>query len=406
MTAIFVLLAAVALMLALHPYVTFPLSLIILARFRNRPQLPVAESAVKAGPLTSPETDRPEIAILLCVHNEENIIHGRIDYLLELADSVPCTQILVYSDGSTDGTNDILRSYEHRITLVESTERHGKTHGMNLLVSLTSCRLIVFTDAAVRIGTDALTNVIRHFEDPDVGCVCGQIIAVVGNNEGKTSSTSDTSIKYWAFDALIRQLETRITSVIGAHGPLFAIRHELHEPPPVDVFDDFYLSMAILYNGHRVVQADDVIGFKETATKREDEYARKIRISCQAFHVHRLMKTRLQQQTLLIRYLYAGHKTLRWLTIFSLAGAIFFATLALLSANFHTLVIVAWVVFAGILTLGYAGVKPCSWISEALLLLMATGIGVIQSIRGDVYQTWSSAASSRRTHSTDTTSRQ
>jgi len=403
MIFVFTLLATFALVLAMHPFVTYPLSLVVLARLRRSPQRPAAAPDVQYhSPAAS---DRPNIAILLCVHNEAKVIRGRIDNLLMLADTVPGTRILVYTDASTDGTVEILKSYGQRITLVESTERQGKTYGMNLLVTRTNAQLIVFTDAAVRMNTNALTNLIKHFDDPQVGCVCGKIIATVFSDDVRNSTTANTSVKYWAFDAFIRRLESSIASVIGAHGPLFAIRRDLHESVPNELFDDFYLSMAILYNGHRIIQAEDVLGFKAVATRSTDEYTRKIRIACQAFNIHRIQKPRLQQQTWLVRYLYAGHKTLRWLTIFLLAAAALFFTLAFITAKFYSLVIIAWGAFAAFMALGIAGVKPFSFISEAVFLLVATGVGVIQSLRGTVYQTWSSAASARRTESMKTLSR-
>jgi cellulose synthase/poly-beta-1,6-N-acetylglucosamine synthase-like glycosyltransferase len=393
MIVLFSVLACIALLLALHPYTTFPLSLAVLARLRNKPEQPkmYASRPKESG---ANESQAP-VAILLCVHNEENVIEARMRNLIELADQIPGTEILVYTDGSTDSTVDILRTFGERITLEVSPERTGKTHGMNLLVTRTQARLIVFTDAAVKMNNESLPNMMRHFDDPDVGCVCGRIIAVSGGANDEITATADTSIKYWAFDALIRRLETKVASVMGAHGPLFAIRRSVHEPAPIEYFDDFYVSMAVLYNGHRIVQAEDFCGFKAVATRREDEYRRKIRIACQSFHIHRIMKPRLQQQTSLVRYLYAGHKTLRWLTIFSLAAAALFGSVALAFGGFGLLVLIGWAVFAAGIGLGFAGIKPFAQGLEAFGALVANGVGVIESLNGKVYQTWASAKSAR-----------
>lgn len=393
MIVLFSILACIALVLAFHPYTTFPLSLAALARLRKQPEQP---RMYATRPQESAETaSQAPIAVLLCVHNEENVIEGRMRNLIELADQTPGTEILVYTDGSTDNTVEILRSFGDRITLEVSPERTGKTQGMNLLVTKTNARLIVFTDAAVRMNNESLPNMMRHFDDPDVGCVCGRIVAVSGGANDEITATADTSIKYWAFDALIRRLETKVASVMGAHGPLFAIRRSVHEPAPIEYFDDFYVSMAVLYNGHRIVQAEDFCGFKAVATRREDEYRRKIRIACQSFHIHRIMKPRLKQQTPLVRYLYAGHKTLRWLTIFSLGAAALFGSIALVLAGFAMLVLLAWAIFALLMALGFAGIKPFAQGLEAVAALVANGVGVIESLNGKVYQTWASAKSAR-----------
>ena len=394
MTLFFAILTFAALALAIHPYTTFPLSLMVLDKFRRNPQAPANADNKPVAPVNN--YSRPQIAILLCVHNEEQLIKARLLNLIALADEMPETEILVYTDGSTDGTVDILRQFGERITLHVSNERYGKTYGMNLLVTLTNAQLIVFTDAAVQMSTESLPNMVRHFDADDVGCVCGRIIAVSGGKDEILSATANTSIKYWAFDALIRRLETRIASVMGAHGPLFAIRREVHEPAPVEVFDDFYVSMAVLYNGHRVIQAEDFCGLKAVATKREDEFRRKIRIACQAFHIHRALKSRLHRQTWLIRYLYAGHKTLRWLTIFSMLAALVFGTVFLSLTGLGLLAIAGWIGLTILVVLGFGNVKPFSQVLDGLLALVANGVGVIESMNGKFYQTWVSAKSARQ----------
>ena len=393
MILFFSILTFIALVLAIHPYTTFPLSLMVLDKLRKDPQAPINAYSRPVAPVGN--AANPLIAILLCVHNEERVIEARMHNLIMLADEIPGTEILVYTDGSTDGTVNILRKFVDRITLHISNERHGKTYGMNLLVTLTNAQLIVFTDAAVQMNTDSLPNMTRHFDADDVGCVCGRIIAVNHVEDEASSATADTSIKYWAFDAVIRRLETRIASVMGAHGPLFAIRREVHEPAPVDVFDDFYVSMAVLYNGHRVIQAEDFCGFKAVATKREDEYRRKIRIACQAFNIHQILKPRLCTQTRLIRYLYAGHKTLRWLTIFSLLAGALSATVVLSLTGFGLLAVAGWLGLAFATALGFAGVKPFGQALDGVLALVANGVGVVESLNGKFYQTWTSAKSAR-----------
>ena len=281
-----------------------------------------------------------------------------------------------------------------------------------------------------------------HFKDPAIGCVCGQIIAhdhsaelfhaSSGNNAANspdstiaantlnstsaanstditnaadrtsaastlnTTSTADTTVKSWAFDAAIRHMETRVASVIGAHGPLFAIRRHLHKAVPVDLIDDFYVSMLILFDGHRVVQADDFVGFKTVALRRKDEYDRKVRIACQSYNVHKAIRPALRQQPLLIRYLYASHKTLRWTTIFSLMLAVVFGAFALIAAG--NAVLLGWMVglAAVILVPGCMGVKPFNRVIDALLPFIANGMGIIKSLQGHKYQTWASPASARR----------
>ena len=391
-------LALVALFLAIHPFITYPLSLALLSRLGVRDKAPVERGSARiAGGTGTPAADKARtVTICLSVFNEERVIDQRIANLLEIARSVPGTRISVYADGSTDGTVDKLRALGDRIDLVVSPARLGKTHGMNLLVARATSDIIVFTDAAVTMGPKALPAMLAHFQaDPAVGCVCGRIVAVKGGDEQDYSETASTSKRYWAFDATIRDLETRVASVIGAHGPLFAIRRSLHSPAPVEYFDDFFVSMDILLKGHRSIQSDEFIAYKAVATRREDEFRRKIRIACQSFHIHRLLVPRLRRQSLLIRYCYASHKTLRWLTIFSLAAAALLGTAWALSVGHGLYALAAWLLFGAMMALGSMNVRPFSAGYEVMAALVANGIGVLQSRRGVVYQTWTPANSAR-----------
>ena len=395
MSIVFFLFSVMAVLVALHPYVSYPISLYILSRLRSQPS---GSASSNRNPIALC-SQQPRLAILMCVYNEERDIRQKVDDLLLHCESLNNTQILIYSDGSTDSTVDVLQKYADQITILASSKRRGKTHGMNSLVELADAEILVFTDAAVRMGEHAMNNLLSYFKDPAIGCVCARITAydqdaetLAGRN---TTSTADISVKSWAFDAAIRRLETRVASVIGAHGPLFAIRRELHKAVPEDLIDDLYLSMAILIDGHRVVQADDVVGLKTVAKQRKDEYARKVRIACQAFNVHKEIRPALRKQPLLIRYLYASHKTLRWTTIYSLIVAFVFAACALISAGFVVPLLWLSAVFAALLFLGYLNVRPFNRVIDVLLPLIANGMGIIESLRGKRYRTWASAASAR-----------
>ena len=390
------ILALLALFLAIHPFVTYPLTLAVLSRLGVRDKAPVERRPLRTGADGAGREPAQTVTICLSVFNEERVIDQRIANLIEIARSVPGTRISVYADGSTDGTVARLRALGDQIDLIVSPARLGKTHGMNLLVARATTDIIVFTDAAVTMGPNALPSMLREFQaDPAVGCVCGRIVAVKGGDDASFSVTASTSKRYWAFDATVRDLESRVASVIGAHGPLFAIRRSLHSPAPVEYFDDFFVSMDILLKGHRAIQSDEFVAYKAVATKRGDEFRRKIRIACQSFHIHRLLAPRLRQQSALIRYCYASHKTLRWLTIFSLAAAALAGTGWMIATGLGLYALSAWLLFGALMALGSLHVRPFSAGYEVMCALVATGIGVLQSMRGVVYQTWTPANSAR-----------
>src|SRR5262245_3607670 len=122
---VFVLLSALCLLAALHPFITYPLSLWFLSRFRPRPLKPAADAALE-----------PDLAILMCAYNEEHVIEEKAENLLRLKAAYPKIELLVYVDAASDRTAELLKQYEDQIRVVVSTERTGKTPGMNLLMSM------------------------------------------------------------------------------------------------------------------------------------------------------------------------------------------------------------------------------------------------------------------------------
>jgi hypothetical protein len=374
-----VLLAAVA----LHPFVTYPLTLLVLRRLRPRPVRLEGGEELAA---------HASVALCVCAYNEARIIGRTVEQMIALRERVPQLEILVYVDGATDGTADILRGFGDAIRFVASPTRHGKTHGMNTLVGMTSAEFVVFTDANVTFAPDAIPNLLRRFADPEVGCVCGHLVYT----RAASTATAATGSLYWQLEEYIKGLESEVGSVTGADGSIFAIRRALHRPPPPDIIDDMYVSLAILCGGHRVVRAGDALAFEPVVSRSSDEFQRKIRISCQSFNVNRALWHGLMRLPPVERSMYIGHRLLRWGTPYLLVLATLLAVAGLAMAG-------AWALLA-LLLAGAAGwalwawLRPASAAGKVLSILgafAATGIGVWRSIQGERFQTWSPPVSAR-----------
>ena len=295
---------ALALLLAAHPFVTYPMSLRVLVRLRPRPLRPAPATA-------------PTIALCVCAYNEERVIEAKVENMLAMRAAVPDLEILVYVDAASDRTAEILRGYGAHIQLVAGTVRHGKTHGMNLLVGMTAAELVVFSDANVMFDADAVPRLVAPFADPEVGAVCGHLVYTgPGGN-----ATAETGSRYWRLEERIKALESASGSVMGADGSIFAIRRRLHRPPPPDLIDDMFVSLSVLCGGARIVRAADARAYEESVSRPAEEFRRKIRIACQAFNVHRALRPALRRMPLVDRYKYVSHKLLRWLAIYLLAAS-------------------------------------------------------------------------------------
>lgn len=382
MTTLLLTSGAIFFLLAIHPFVTYPLSLAVIRKLS--PPKPLNLGVDKTP---------PSFAVCMCAYNEERVIDAKLRNLLALREEMGGLEILVYVDAASDRTADILRGYEDRITLHVSPERHGKTHGMNLLVSRATASIVVFTDANVMLDIQALRRLARYFTDPTIGCVCGHLIYT----NADSSVTAASGSLYWRLEEGIKKLEEATGSIMGADGSLFAIRRALHHPPPDHIIDDMYVSFQILCDGYRLVQADDVRAYEESVTSGREEFRRKVRIACQAFNVHRLLWPRLRRLDGLTLYKYVSHKLIRWLSIYFLALAGLAFEGALLAAGLEGIAAGLALGFGLALALGhFASVKPFAQVADILAALLGAGLGVWQSLRGSRYQTWTPAASIRK----------
>ena len=378
MATILIAAGAALVALGIYPFVIYPALLALLARVAPRPLIAGAPPAGR-------------VALCVCAYNEVGVIRRKVENMLAQRAAVPGLEILVYVDAASDGTAAILREYEPRIRLHVSPARHGKTHGMNLLVASTDAEFVVFTDANVMFAPDAIPRLLAPFADPAVGCVCGHLVYV----SSTASATAETGSLYWRLEEAIKRLESATGSAMGADGSIFAIRRALHRPPPPDIIDDMYVSLAIACDGKRVVRAGDARAEEESVGRPAEEFRRKVRISCQAFNVHRLLWPRLKRLDAVSLWKYVSHKLLRWFAIYLLAaGALLLAAGLALASAWATLALLAGI---GVATLvaAAAGFGPARKLTEVASALAATGLGVWKSIRGERFQTWTPAASIR-----------
>jgi cellulose synthase/poly-beta-1,6-N-acetylglucosamine synthase-like glycosyltransferase len=382
MESVFFVAAAVFLILAVHPFVTYPLSLKLLKALRGK---------VPAKSDVAPDRSL-SFAICMCAYNEERVIEAKVRNLLELRQREPGLSIHIYVDAATDRTADILRRYDGEIDLHVAPERHGKTYGMNLLSSRANADILIFTDANVFLDLDCIEDLRRHFADRSIGCVCGNL----NYTNSDQSITAQSGSLYWRFEEALKRLESDTGSMIGADGSIFAIRRQLRHPPPDHIIDDMYVSLMTIVDGYRLVQARDVRAYEESVPHATEEFSRKVRIACQAFNVHRLLWPRLRTLDPLTRYKYLSHKFIRWLSIYFLAGAVVSFLFGLVLAGYAGLAFAALAV--GCLAL-WAGarwqIKPFCQIFDVLTALAGAGLGVWRSLRGERFQTWTPAASIR-----------
>lgn len=380
---IFFTAAAVLLLIALHPFVFYPASLRILKAMRAK-----QPAVVRVG-----APPQQNYSICVCAYNEAPIIRATIESLLALRATAPDLQILLHVDGNGDGTADIARAYGESIDVVVSPERKGKSYGLNRLLSSARGSIVILTDATVRIDPAAVERLGAHFADPQVGCVAGHLRYV---NDGE-STTAFVGSFYWRLEEAIKQLESDTGSVIGADGSIYAVRRALFRPIPEDMIDDMYLSMRVLCEGYRITRAADVFAYEKSVTESDEEFRRKIRISCQAFAAHRALRPAIARLSRLNRYKYYSHKLIRWFTGYTLTFAALCFIAGIVTAWGWPVALGSVVLAAAFATIGHlAKFRPVILATDILSSFTATAIGVWKALKGDRIRTWEPAGSIRK----------
>ena len=375
--------AGILLLAGLWPFGPYQLSLLAARRLGRFPAAPATQGS-------GSET----FAVCLCAYNEAAVIEQKLADLLRLrAAAGGELQILVYVDAATDGTAEIARRYADRIELIVSTERRGKTFGMNQLVLRARASVVIFTDANVLVDPSAIAVLRRYFADPGVGCVCSDLTYV--NAAG--SATATVGSRYWRLNEWTKGLESATGSVIGADGSLFAIRRELHEPVPKGLFDDLYVSLVVLLRGYRVVRAPEFKAYETHTTQPGDEFRRKIRIGCECMHVHLTLWPRLRALDAWTLSKYLAHRLMRWLSGYLLGLSALFTLVALALAVGPLPVALALAIAAVAFSICcHMHLRAALLAWNAALAFVGTGIGVWQALRGRRAVTWDAAETTRQ----------
>lgn len=217
----------------------------------------------------------PRVSLVIAAHNEAASIGSKLENALTLDYPRPQFEVIVASDGSTDGTDDIVRCFSDRGVKLLSLPRGGKAAALNGAVAVTTGDVLVFSDANSIFDTDAIRALVRPLGDPEVGGVAGdQRYLPAAEHRG----CHDGERRYWDLDRRLKRWQSQAGNVTSATGAIYAIRHALFTTVPEGVTDDFAVSTAVIAQGYRLVFASDAVAYEPTTEFTEAEFARKIRI--------------------------------------------------------------------------------------------------------------------------------
>jgi cellulose synthase/poly-beta-1,6-N-acetylglucosamine synthase-like glycosyltransferase len=219
------------------------------------------------------ESIEPTVAVVVAAHNEEDVIAARLENLLELDYPADRLEIVVASDASTDRTNEIVEEFaarDPRVRLVRCP-RGGKVAAQNFAVRLTKGEILAFSDANAKWASDALRKLVRPFADPNVGYVCGRL------RLQEADGTNREGV-YWRYELWLREQESRLGSVTGGNGALYALRRSDYVELDPRFGHDLSLPYKLAQRRRRAVYEAGAEAFEKPSRDLEDEYRRKVRM--------------------------------------------------------------------------------------------------------------------------------
>jgi cellulose synthase/poly-beta-1,6-N-acetylglucosamine synthase-like glycosyltransferase len=260
-------------------------------------------------------------------------------------------EVVIASDGSTDGTEAIVESYQEQGVKLISLPHLGKSAALNAAVAQARGEFLVFSDANSMYKSDAIQALVQPFADPTIGGVAGNQIYLSSVPGG---SSSDGERAYWNFDRLLKQFQGRSGNTLAATGAIYAIRKSLFQPIPDGVADDWVTSTRVIIQGYRLVFAQDAIAYEPVAATNQVEFGRKLRVmirSWRAFIVVRELLNPLQYGFYAIQFF--SHKILRYLVVLPLLALLLVSPLLWQAGLIYQMATVAQIVFYSCALMGF-----------------------------------------------------
>ncbi|MDI6780491.1 MAG: glycosyltransferase family 2 protein [bacterium] len=270
-------------------------------------------STLRKKDIQRDESFTPYVSLLIPAHNEESVIREKIENSLRLDYPKDRLEIIVVSDGSIDDTNKIVAEYQDKgVVLHAISERGGKIAAQEIVIPMLLGEIIVFSDANTMYYPDSIRKLVRNFADNTVGGVSGDVRLIAA---GKSFDASEGL--YYKYERFIQQNESKIWSLIGADGAMYAIRKELYVSPKLNAVScDDVIPMAVAMAGYRVIYEPEAIAVEDSAPCWKVEFRRRVRMA--AFGINKFLWDRsipsIHQPWLLVEYL--SHRLFRWITPF------------------------------------------------------------------------------------------
>ncbi len=312
-----------------YTYAGYPLLLLVVSKMRPRP--------VTKGEFF------PAVSVIITAYNEERDLAAKLENTISLNYPKELLEVIVASDCSSDQTDDIARSFASRgIDLWRQPQRLGKTAAQNAAVEQARGEIILFSDATTLYEPDVLRVMMPSFLDAGVGCVAGRLVYVDPGQSGVGLGARS----YWGYETYLKRHESRIGSLIGASGCLYAVRRSAYVPLYNEACSDFIIATKMVEQGLRAVYEPAAICFEETNRRTDKELKMRVRVITQTFTDlwrHRAMMNPFRSGFYAVQLF--SHKVMRYLVPVFLAIVFVASVILAPHSPFYALVLLAQIIF-------------------------------------------------------------
>lgn len=365
----------------LYPFVIYPVLAVVLGAWLRRD---VAKQT----------TALPRVTVVTAAFNEAAHIEATVRNKLALDYPADLIDVIVISDESTDGTDEIvtrIAAEDARVQLLRQVPRQGKTSALNLAMPRARGDIVVFSDANSIYERGALRQLVANFADPAVGYVSGQMKYV--NPDG--SLVGDGCTGYMRFENRLRAAETRIGSIVGVDGGIDCVRRSLYLPMRADQLPDFVLPLNVVEQGYRVVFEADAVLQEDALTTHGSEYRMRVRVTLRALWA--LLAKRALLNPLrhgLFAWQLFSHKVLRYLAFAPLTAAAVLNWFLLDQGWVYQVAAGGQVLFIVMVVLGAMGVRAIGGVGLPaycyyfFLVNWASAVAFFKFLRGEKKVLW------------------
>jgi len=305
------------------------------------------------------EDYEPDITLFVAAYNEKDYVDAKVKNSFEMKYPKEKIHQVWVTDGSDDGTPDILRKYNDQgIEVYHEDTRGGKIGAMNRGMQFIKTPIVIFSDGNTMLGKESVQRIVDMFKDPKVGCVSGEKRIFSKDTDAAVGSEGI----YWKYESKLKKWDAELYSVVGAAGELFAVRTELFQEVEKDtLLDDFIISLRIAMKGYTIQYDPEAYAIESASANVQEELKRKIRIAAGGIQsIIRLSPLLNPFKYGTLSFQYISHRVLRWTIAPVALPLIFIANLILAIhfgfdnfSNIYTLLFYAQIIFYAASLLGW-----------------------------------------------------